>query len=84
MHKVREGAAIAQVDLSVPTILPSRVRVPSTPSTLLSFIEFVVYLSCEKNEKRKKRAELAHFKRQSEKQVNNQIEDERWRGIKRN
>ena len=56
MHKVREGAAIAQVDLSVPTILPSRVRVPSTPSTLFSFIVFVIYLSCEKKENKQKEA----------------------------
>ena len=56
MHKVREGAAIAQVDLSVPTILPSRVRVPSTPSRLFSFIVFVIYLSCEKKENKQKEA----------------------------
>ena len=61
MHKVREGAAIAQVDSSVPTILPSQVRVPSTPSTLLSFIEFVLYLSCEKNENKEKKGGIGPF-----------------------
>ena len=52
----------SSVDSSAPTILPPRVRVPSTPSMLLSFIvKFVLYLSCEKNEINKKRPGLAHF-----------------------
>ena len=50
------------MDSSVSTILPPRVRVPSTPSMLLSFIvKFMQYLSCEKNENRLKRPGLAHF-----------------------
>ena len=43
------------MDLSVPTILLSWVRVSSTASTLLSFIvKFVLYLPCEKNQKKLK------------------------------
>ena len=42
------------MDSSAPTILPPRVRVPSTPSMLLSFIVFGLYLSCEKGENKLK------------------------------
>ena len=49
------------MELPVPTILPLRVQVPSTPSTLLSFIVFVLYFSEEKNENKPKRSGLAHF-----------------------
>ena len=56
------GCRHSSVNSSAPTILPPRVRVPSTPSMLLSFIvTFVLYLSCEKNEINKKRPGLAHF-----------------------
>ena len=51
------------MELPVPTILPLRVRVPSTPSTLLSFIVFVLYLSCEKNENKQNEAEFGPFKK---------------------
>ena len=44
------GCRHSSVDLSAPTILPPRVRVPSAPSTLLSFTVFVLYFSCEKDE----------------------------------
>ena len=55
------------MDSSALSILPPRVRVPSTPSMLFSiYIVQIVYLSfeleCGKNEKiNKKRPELAHF-----------------------
>ena len=42
------GAAIQNsVDTSVPTIVRSRVRIPSTPSTVFPFIvKFLLYLTC--------------------------------------
>ena len=49
--EAKAGAAHSSVDLSAPTFLLPRVRVPSTPSILKSFV-FVLYLSTEKNEKR--------------------------------
>ena len=59
-----KGCRHSSVDESVPTILPPRVRVPSTPSMLLSFgVKFVLYLSCEKNENKQKDAEF--FKKYS-------------------
>ena len=59
------GCRHSSVDLSAPTILPTRVRVPSTPSTLLSFIvKFMLYLSCEKNEnKQNNEAKFGSFKK---------------------
>ena len=46
------------------SMLPSRVRVPSTPSTLLSFkVKFVLYLSCERNENKQKEAGFGPFLR---------------------
>ena len=51
----RGGAAIAQWIRLCLHILPSQVRVPSTPSTLLSFIVFVLHVSCEKNENKRSR-----------------------------
>ena len=54
------------MDSSAPSILLSRVQLPSTPSMLLSIIvKFVLYLSmqCEKRTKiNKKRPSLAHLK----------------------
>ena len=55
------GYRHSSVDLSVPTILAPRVRVPSTPSTLFSFIVFVLYLSREKNENKQKEAGVCPF-----------------------
>ena len=48
-RKVRlyRGYRHSSVDSPVPTILPPRVLVPSTPTMLLSF---VLYMSCGKNE----------------------------------
>ena len=52
------------VDLSEPTILSPRVRVPSTTSTLLSLIvKFVPYLSCEMNESKQKWPVFGPFKK---------------------
>ena len=48
-----------------PSILPSLVRVPSTPFMLLPFlVKFVLYLSlhCEKNENKQKEAGFGPFK----------------------
>ena len=61
-----KGCHHSSVDSSAPSILPPRVRVPSTPSMLFQFQ--TVYLSiefeCEKNEnKQVKRPGLAHFKK---------------------
>ena len=51
-----------KVDSSVPTILPARVRVPSSPSMLLSvMVNFAPYLSCEKNENKQKEAGFGPF-----------------------
>ena len=55
------GCRHSSVDSPAPTIMPPRVRVPSTPSMLLSFIVFVVYLSCEKNENKQKEAGYGPF-----------------------
>ena len=64
---IKGGAADSSVDLSALSILPSRVRLPSTPFTLLSFMfKFVLYLSlqCEKRTKiNKKKPVLAHLKK---------------------
>ena len=54
------------MDLSAPSILLPRVRVPSTPSTLFSiYIVQIVYLSfeleCEKNENKQKEARIGSF-----------------------
>ena len=49
-----DGCRHSSVDSSAPSIMPPRVRLPSTPSMLLSFIvKFVLYLSlcCEKERK---------------------------------
>ena len=49
-----------------PSILPSLVRVPSTPFMLLPFlVKFVLYLSlhCEKNENKQKEAGFGPFKK---------------------
>ena len=52
------------VDWSMPTILPPRIRVPSTPSTLLSFIvKFVLFL--KKNEIKQKEAGFGPFNKTS-------------------
>ena len=50
---MRPGCRHSSVDSSAPSILPSRVWVPSTPSTLVE----IVYLSfeCEKNKNKQKR-----------------------------
>ena len=49
---------------SAATILPPRVRVPSTPSVLVSFIvKFVLYLFREMNENKQKEAGLGVFKK---------------------
>ena len=49
---------------SAATILPPRVRVPSTPSMLLSFIvKFVLYLFRELTENKQKEAGLGVFKK---------------------
>ena len=50
----------SSVDLSAPTILLPRVRVPSTPSMLFSFIVLVLHLSCGNNKNKQKEAGLAH------------------------
>ena len=43
----------------MPTILPARVPVPSTPSALVSFIaKFALYLSYENNVNKQKEAGL--------------------------
>ena len=52
----QKGYRHSSVDLSVPTILPPWVQIPSTPSMLLSFIVIVLYLSCEKNKNKQKEA----------------------------
>ena len=52
----QKGCRHSSVDLSVPTILPPWVQIPSTPSMLLSFIVIVLYLSCEKNKNKQKEA----------------------------
>ena len=54
------------MDLSAPSILPPRVRVPSTPSMLFSiYIVQIVYLSyelqCEMNENKEKEAGIGPF-----------------------
>ena len=46
----------SSVDSSTPTILPSWVRIPSTPPTLSIIVKFVLHLSCEKNENKQKEA----------------------------
>ena len=57
-----QGCRRSSVDSSMPTILPRRVRIPSTPSMLLSFIvKFVLYLSCERNQNKQKEAGLGPF-----------------------
>ena len=61
-RKKFHGCHHNSVDLSAPTILLPRVRVPGTPSTLLSFTTvFVLYLSCEKNENKQKEAAFDPF-----------------------
>ena len=56
------GCRHSSVDSSAPTILPPRVRVPSTLSMPFSFKVFVLSLSCEKNEnKNKKEAGFGPF-----------------------
>ena len=58
------GVRHSSVDLSEPTILRPRVRVPSTPSMLSSFIvNFLLYLSCEKKENKQKEVEFGHLKK---------------------
>ena len=60
------GCRHSSVDSSAPSILPPRIRVPSTSSMLFSiYIIQILCLSfeleCEKNENRQKRPRLAHF-----------------------
>ena len=56
------GSRHSLANLSMPTILPPRVRIPNTPSMLLSFIvKFVLYLSCERNQNKQKEAGLGPF-----------------------
>ena len=55
------GCHHSSVDLSAPTILLPRVRVPSTQSTILLFTVIVLYLSCKRKKINKKRSGLAHF-----------------------
>ena len=51
------------VDLSMPSILPPQVWVPSTPSTLVSI--YIWFVSCRKDEnKPKKWPRLAHLKKE--------------------
>ena len=60
-EKLILGCRHSSVDSSAPSIMPPRVRLPSTPSMLLSFIvKFVLYLSllCEKNENKPKRGRV--------------------------
>ena len=52
----------SSVDLTVPTILRPRVRIPSTKSTL-SFFQFKFELWCEKNENLQKEAGIGPFKK---------------------
>ena len=55
------GCRHSSVGSSVPSILPPRVQLPSTPSLLLSsIVKFVLYLSlhCEKNENKQKRGRV--------------------------
>ena len=59
------GCHHSSLDLSAPTILLPRVRVPSSSSTLLSFIVFVLYLLCEKNKNKQKEAEFGQEKIQT-------------------
>ena len=51
----------SSVDLSAPSILLPRVRVPSILSMLLSI--YIWFLSCKKDENKQKRPELAHLKK---------------------
>ena len=57
----KSGSRHSSVDLSAPTILLPRVRIPSTPTTLFSFIVFVLYLSFENNENKQKEAGFGPF-----------------------
>ena len=59
------GCHHSSLDLSAPTILLPRVRVPSSSSTLLSFIVFVLYLLCEKNKNKQKEARFGTFLKKS-------------------
>ena len=51
----------SSVDLSAPSILLPRVRVPSILSMLLSI--YIWFLSCKKDENKQKRPEWAHLKK---------------------
>ena len=61
------SAAHCSVDLSATTIMPPRVRVPSTPLMLLWFtVKFMLYLVCEKRTKiDKKKPGLPYFQEQT-------------------
>ena len=50
LSKWIRGCCYSSVDLSVPSILPPRVRVPSTPSMLFQFI-FVIWIGMWKERK---------------------------------
>ena len=64
-NKKVAGCCHSSVDLSAPSILLPRVRLPGTPSLLLSFtVKFVLYLSLQcvgRRKIKKKRPGLAHF-----------------------
>ena len=69
MKKVKnigQGCRHSSVDSSVPSILPPRVRVPSTPSMLFQLILFKLYIchlnwNVKRTKIYKKRPGLAHF-----------------------
>ena len=58
---IRRGGRHSSVDSSTPTILPPRVRVPSTPSMLLSI--YVDLCHVEKTKINKKGARIGPFKK---------------------
>ena len=59
MNNVIVVCRLSLVDSSVPSILPPRGRVPSTPSTLLSI--YTGWCHAEKTKINKKRPVLAYF-----------------------
>ena len=61
-YDIKVACRHSSVDSSVPSILPPRVRVPSTPSMLFFNLYLSFELECEKNEKNKqKEAEIGPF-----------------------
>ena len=71
----QQGCRQSSVDSSVPTILPPRVWVPSTPSMLVSLLVFVLYLPWEKNKIKQKEAEFGPLKSFNNDNIDKQVKD---------